>query len=70
MALLPSAGPRRSKANQALVVTSRALGSALPISSEAIASRRRAIYKGSQPASNIRANQYRLALGSEPRTDL
>jgi len=47
-----------------------ACGSAMPTSSEAKRIRRRTIYNGSSPASTIRASQYRLASGSEPRNDL
>ena len=42
----------------------------MPISSDAIRTKRRAMYLGSQPPSSIRHSQYNAASGSEPRTDL
>ena len=50
--------------------SSMALGLALPISSEARMSIRRAMNFGSSPPAIIRASQYTAALGSLPRIDL
>ena len=46
------------------------LGAAMPMSSLARTMRRRAMKRGSSPASIMRASQCRAASGSEPRTDL
>ena len=48
---------------------SKALGLALPISSLARITKRRAIKSAGSPPTNIRAIQYNAASGSEPRTD-
>ncbi|CFN76676.1 Uncharacterised protein [Bordetella pertussis] len=53
-----------------LTASSVARGSARPISSIAMRTRRRARYLGSAPPSSMRASQYSAASGSEPRTDL
>lgn len=47
-----------------------AIGSASPMSSEAEITKRRAMKRGSSPASSMRASQYRPASGSDPRIDL
>ena len=56
-----------SAVRKAASATSRAWGSALPMSSEAKMSMRRAMNFGSSPPSIIRASQYTAASGSEPR---
>jgi hypothetical protein len=50
--------------------TVSACGSALPMSSEANRTSRRAMYSGSSPASTMRASQYTGASGSLLRIDL
>ncbi|OPY12656.1 MAG: hypothetical protein A4E67_00054 [Syntrophaceae bacterium PtaB.Bin038] len=55
------------KACMAAMATVRAMGSALPMSSEANRIMRLAMYRGSSPASIMRASQYSAASGSLPR---
>ena len=65
-----SGSPTNSTARAAASATTRASGSASPMSSLARMTSRRAMKRASSPDSSIRANQYRPASGSEPRTDL
>ena len=62
-----SGRPTYSTAWAAATATSSARGSARPMSSEAWTTMRRAMYRGSSPASIIRAIQNSAASGSEPR---
>ena len=65
-----SGSPTNSTARAAASATTRARGSASPMSSLARMTRRRAMNRASSPDSSIRASQYRPASGSEPRIDL
>ena len=62
-----SGRPTNSTARAAASATTNAIGSAMPMSSLARITRRRAMNRASSPASSMRANQYTLASGSEPR---
>ena len=65
-----SGSPTCSTAWAAAVASSSAIGSASPMSSLACTINRRAMKRGSSPASSIRASQNSAASGSEPRIDL
>ncbi len=65
-----SGRPTNSTARAAASATTRASGSARPMSSLARITRRRAMNRASSPASSIRASQYSPASGSDPRMDL
>ena len=62
--------PITSAALNAAAATWMACGSALPMSSDAAMRMRRAMNRGSSPASIMRASQYTAASGSLPRMDL
>src|SRR3989442_38855 len=63
----PSGMPRKWAVCCAAMACSSALGSARPMSSMAMRTRRRAMYRRSSPASSIRASQYKAASASEGR---
>ena len=65
-----SGSPTYSTAFAAAVATSNARGSAMPMSSLACTTIRLAMYRGSSPASIIRASQNSEASASLPRIDL
>ena len=65
-----SGRPSRSTASAAFIASCSARGSALPMSSLAMAIMRRVTWRGSTPPSIMRASQYSAASGCEPRTDL
>ncbi len=62
-----SGKPTNSTARAAASATTSAIGSAMPTSSLARITRRRAMKRASSPAASMRASQYRPASGSEPR---
>ena len=62
--------PMKWTASFAATAIDSARGSALPMSSEAKRTSRRAMYSASSPASSIRASQYTAASGSLLRIDL
>ena len=62
--------PRKCTACMAAIDCSSARGSARPMSSIAMRTRRRAMYMRSSPASSMRASQYSAASASLDRTDL
>ena len=62
-----SGSPITSTAWKIEVATTTAMGSALPTSSDAKMTMRRAMNLGSSPPSNIRANQYNAPSASESR---
>ena len=68
--ILASGSPTCSTACAAATATSSARLSAIPTSSDAWTISRRAMKRGSSPASTILANQNNAASASEPRIDL
>src|SRR5690348_1757632 len=62
-----SGSPTNSTARAAASATTSPIESAMPTSSEARMTSRRAMYRASSPADSMRASQYRPASGSEPR---